>query len=132
MTIDLDKYMVPPFNQEVENEDTVLRRVNKLHHVDEDGNILPEVFLLRNKLPNTNKPEAQISVIIEKISGIPALTDRKKRYAYCRLIAGNIREAKVGVWHNPTDEDFKNAHGSLCGYFDEQKATTLSSIAELI
>jgi hypothetical protein len=133
----MSKYISPPDNVEIENDDHVLRvAIEHLHYY--EGIINHELFLLR-KGKGSRPDENAISVVVEKLIDdqdnitksalelVPISSTAVNRRVF-RLRAGDIRNILVGVTHTPTKK--MKEHGSLHGYFDIAKATKLAMIIQ--
>jgi len=130
-----EKYMLPPENVEIQNNEFVLRSVIKKYHIDEENNAKIEAFLLRREIGRLKKQEKSLSVVVESLekrSHDEIIIDIPLPFemALCRLKAKEIRELLLGVCHSPNDTNL--SHGSLCGFFDKKKALELCKISNII
>jgi hypothetical protein len=109
---------------EVENEDIILRRAAKKYQIDEDGNIKWEAFRLRGHLRET-----ALSVVIEKLSTRQEAQIDPDKFELFQIVATVPRSKLLGVFHSPTHD--VEAHGSIAGFFTEEKQRELALAATI-
>lgn len=124
----MSRYITKPVNEEIKNNEIVVRRYHKVMQVDEEGSIIYDAFLLRKEVgPSKRKrPEKDLSVVVDKIEKSKPC----KKFGLCELSVGDIRKLLVGVHHSPNDRNI--AHGSLTGCFTIEKALELVNISKII